>query len=146
MKFCHGCSTNKELCEFGKQTSAGDGLKTQCRQCRASYVKSYRANNHEKMKNSSKKWASENKEKVTNSFYKREYGITVSDFKNMVLSQNGKCSICNRVPKNKLCVDHDHTTGQIRGLLCRSCNGALGVFGDSLEGLKKVIDYCSRTL
>ena len=58
-------------------------------------------------------------------------------------SQNGKCAICDKPPQahKKLGVDHDHKTGQVRGLLCSPCNRALGGFQDSLELLRKVVDY-----
>lgn len=59
-------------------------------------------------------------------------------------SQMGLCAICKR-PK-KLNVDHDHKTGEIRGLLCSRCNLGLASFGDSIEGLEKAIDYLKEQL
>ena len=147
MKLCHGCSTVKDLSAFGKQSSAGDGLKTQCRQCRADYVKDYRAKNYQHMKEKSAKWARSNPDKVRNSYYKRAYGIDDQYYQDLLVKQNGKCALCTNTPKDKkrLCVDHDHDTGAVRGLLCLKCNAALGVFGDNLKGINKVIKYLGET-
>lgn len=58
--------------------------------------------------------------------------------------QNGGCAICGKrqgIETKKLGVDHDHCTGRIRGLLCSQCNRGLGKFGDSIEGIKRVLAY-----
>ncbi len=63
-------------------------------------------------------------------FFKR-YGITVEQYDAMLRQQNGLCAICGRAPKRfRLAVDHDHETGEIRGLLCTRCNLGLGWFRD----------------
>lgn len=65
----------------------------------------------------------------------RAYNISLEDYERMSLEQNHKCAICGNPEmnnKNKvLCVDHDHTTGKIRSLLCGSCNTGLGSFKDN---------------
>lgn len=53
--------------------------------------------------------------------------------------QDGRCAICGK--KRKLCVDHCHDTGRIRGLLCRHCNMALGLLGDNLAGVEAAAEY-----
>lgn len=60
----------------------------------------------------------------------RRYGITKDQYDEMYNEQNGKCAICGD-EKDVLCVDHDHKTGVIRGLLCPMCNRGLGLFKDS---------------
>ncbi len=56
--------------------------------------------------------------------------------------QSGRCALCNKVwNKRPLMQDHCHKTGMIRGLLCQKCNTALGLFGDSPEMIKKVLEY-----
>jgi len=60
---------------------------------------------------------------------KRDFGITIEEYDAMLTKQGGVCAICKRPPnKNRLAVDHDHTTGEVRGLLCPSCNRAVGYF------------------
>lgn len=59
----------------------------------------------------------------------RRFGLTPPDYARILLSQNGACAICRRVPTNHaLHVDHDHRTNEIRGLLCHRCNRGLGYF------------------
>lgn len=59
----------------------------------------------------------------------RRFGLTPPDYARILLSQNGACAICRRVPTNHaLHVDHDHRTKEIRGLLCHRCNRGLGYF------------------
>jgi len=70
----------------------------------------------------------------------RTYGITLAEKEVMVKRQGGRCSICRRKVKT-LCIDHDHDTGFVRGVLCWRCNQALGFFGDSHQSLARAIDY-----
>lgn len=65
---------------------------------------------------------------------KHTYGLTLEDFDAMVEQQGGRCAICHRVPPYRLCVDHDHEDGRVRGLLCVRCNSALGVFERNRQG------------
>jgi len=75
----------------------------------------------------------------------REYRMDDEDYNNLLHAQHGRCAICRTdEPKTKhgrLLVDHNHTTGKIRGLLCQRCNVALGVFGDYIEGIYSVLGY-----
>lgn len=50
-----------------------------------------------------------------------------------------KCMICGS--DKKLCIDHDHATGEVRGILCGVCNSGLGLFGDDVDKMKKAIEY-----
>ncbi len=62
----------------------------------------------------------------------------------MVEKQNGLCKICNRPFDGVFYIDHCHSTGFVRGLLCRTCNCGLGLFGDSVELLHSAADYVRR--
>jgi hypothetical protein len=70
-----------------------------------------------------------------------KYGITVADFDRMVASQDGRCWICRCVPPSTLCVDHDHKTGVVRGLLCRPCNSTLGRHENDPLFLSRMVEY-----
>jgi hypothetical protein len=72
-----------------------------------------------------------------------KYGITQADYNSMVLDQKGKCLICSN-DKCRLVVDHDHETGEIRGLLCSQCNTALGLMYDKIENFASAIKYLAR--
>lgn len=67
------------------------------------------------------------------------YGTTASELREMSAEQDGRCVICAR--ERKLVVDHDHESGDVRGLLCSRCNVGLGLFCDSVELLEKAIVY-----
>ena len=113
--------------------------------------------NKEKAKIQYQNWFLRNKEKRL--IYIREYtlltkyGITQNDYVEMLLDQKGVCAICNLpetiVDKRSgqvqlLSIDHDHTTGKVRGLLCTQCNHGIGKFKDSITVLQSAIDYLDR--
>ena len=75
----------------------------------------------------------------------RKYGVTLSDYDAMLAAQEGKCAICLAPEatqfKGVFHVDHCHTTGAVRGLLCRGCNHMLGVVGDDPTKLLRAVAY-----
>jgi hypothetical protein len=80
---------------------------------------------------------------------KRYYGITEDDYNNMFIKQNGCCRICGKHQTElikKFHIDHCHTTGVVRGLLCSDCNMSLGKFEDSIDILQRAIDYLKETM
>jgi hypothetical protein len=86
----------------------------------------------------------ENPERTKNNDLKRLYGITLDEHTQMYEAQNGVCAICKGEGDGKwkkLCVDHDHTTGKVRQLLCRNCNMVLGQVGDNTNLLEEMIKY-----
>lgn len=68
------------------------------------------------------------------------YGISLDEYRSLLSEQGGKCALCRRA-KRRLCVDHCHDTGVVRGLLCVPCNGALGKLGDTSESLARAVAY-----
>lgn len=78
-----------------------------------------------------------------NRYYLRTYGISVEEYGHMYLRQRGQCAICKIRPHraDPLAVDHDHATGAVRGLLCRTCNIGLGCFKDNLASLGRAVAY-----
>ena len=76
--------------------------------------------------------------------YKRKYGITLAQYDAMLEEQANTCAICGEPPFGvRLAVDHSHTTGKVRGLLCSSCNSRLGVL-ESEEFTKRARAYLAR--
>lgn len=96
-----------------------------------------------------REWVIKNKE--YKSHYERfhktkvKYGVTEEIYNKMLSEQNGVCKICSckaeDAPKNKLFVDHCHSTGKVRGLLCDHCNNLLGRAKDSIKTLENAIKY-----
>jgi hypothetical protein len=73
---------------------------------------------------------------------KKRYGLTIEDYNTMLASQAGCCAICKRELSNtKICVDHNHTIGTIRGLLCSRCNTGIGQFLDDVNIMQAAINY-----
>jgi hypothetical protein len=72
----------------------------------------------------------------------------MEDYDEMFISQDGKCAVCGseniiKGEREMLCVDHDHKTGEVRGLLCRDCNLAAGLLEDDPERALKLSEYLS---
>lgn len=77
---------------------------------------------------------------------KFNYGITEPEYQSMLAKQENKCCICLiSFEEVKPCVDHDHITKVIRGILCNNCNVGLGRFKDSSRLLIKAIRYLEGT-
>ena len=82
----------------------------------------------------------------------RRYGITFEQYELMLAEQKGKCAVCDSEDANnartsgRLFVDHCHTSGKVRGLLCSRCNHALGLFQDDIDRLRSAIEYLTRNL
>lgn len=102
-----------------------------CKRWRTNYYQ----NNKQKEKNRSR-----NKHLIS------KYNITLEHFTNLLKLHNNKCSICNIEFSEKIypCIDHNHETGKIRGILCSKCNTALGFFKDSRDLLKKAVGYLNK--
>lgn len=70
----------------------------------------------------------------------RRYGITLEQYEQILCAQNGECRIC-RKSKEKMCLDHCHVTGKIRGILCNECNIAIGALKDSPALVARALEY-----
>lgn len=84
----------------------------------------------------------------TNNYYLKQYGVGLPTVQRLFEQQEGKCAICGEegfkmrdTHKSSLNLDHCHTTGKVRGLLCHNCNRALGLFSDNTERLVSAIKY-----
>lgn len=113
-------------------------------EAKKAYNKRWREANPEK----AKAWSVANKQRKADlsrkSRLKLEYGITPEQYQQMLSAQDGKCGICSNKPIETLSVDHDHVTGQIRGLLCGKCNKALGLLNDNEQGVQNALNYLKR--
>lgn len=125
MKKCCKCKNEVEIGNFYPNKSKSTGLDSMCKDCRK--IDAQRV------------WAK---------WIMRAYRLSVEDYQNMIESQGNRCAICGEYElldySKKLCVDHDHSNGKVRGLLCRKCNIGLGGFRDNEQTLKNAIDYLKK--
>jgi hypothetical protein len=129
MKNCTKCRENLELKCFNKDKRAKDGLHSSCRKCHDLCVRN---------------WQSKNQDKIKDTTLKRKYGISLVDYNKMLELQNNSCYVCKIKQKDfkkMLYVDHCHTTGDVRKLLCETCNLTLGKVKENIEILQNLIDY-----
>lgn len=114
------------------------------------YAKEYRSKRKDISRAYQKQYVVANKEKLAHykaDWYKRKrydrYGITREEFDSALIKQNHNCAICavGFSDKNRCYIDHCHTTGKVRGILCFHCNTGLGHFKDKQELLTKALNY-----
>jgi hypothetical protein len=75
-------------------------------------------------------------------YWLRRYGLDPASWLALWRGQGGCCAICKgRLTRKLAVVDHCHTTGRVRGLLCRHCNWALGALGDTPEAIRNLLKY-----
>lgn len=147
MKRCSSCLETKK--DFGPDKRAEDGLQSRCRDCARQYDRErYQANRKAKAEYQRRYWNSLSKEEQKRRTFRYElgrYGLDLEQYEQMVKKQKGLCRLCSKPPKpgchHRLQVDHCHATGKIRGLLCNTCNTALGRLGDSEQGILRLLQY-----
>lgn len=148
-KLCRGCDTEKPATEFHRCKANTDGLQLRCKVCQrrkrldtqeadrpklAARMRSYRAKNRRTTRTAEWRYK-----------LKARFGITATDYENMLEAQGYACAACREPEKARggmrLAVDHCHTTGKVRGLLCNRCNMTLGRFRDSPGLLQALATY-----
>ncbi len=127
-------SRNPErVAEYNKRTRERYKPKTEeQKEARREWYRLYRARPESKLARAEARWFT-------------RYGITRDDFYALLAAQQGVCAICGGVESQRLHVDHDHTTGAVRGLLCGPCNRGLGSFRDNPRSLQAAVTYLGGT-
>lgn len=115
------------------------------------YMKVYRAKNRnsirEKSRTYSKRYYENNKAECNRASldarFKRKFGLTIVQRDALIEAQGKRCKVCTRAFTSvaRACVDHDHITGRMRGIICTSCNKALGLLQDNVQSLGRAIAY-----
>lgn len=130
--YCSSCKSMKDVSAFPFSKFTPNGVGYWCKQCAKSNREHYKA-------------------VVTESCWRKRYGITAIEYQALFDAQGGVCAICkkheNRIHKGtkaNMCVDHDHATGKVRGLLCAKCNSGLGYFADNIDTLLSAVNYLQR--
>ena len=149
---CIGCQEEKSATpEFFARNRKYDenGLHSRCKVCRAKQQREYRANNKQKCHQMQRKYQEKVETKIK--YAATRYGITSEECLELYEKHNKKCAICSRQlwfdaenRNDKVCIDHCHKTNEIRGILCNTCNCALGFMQDDITKLQKAIDYLTR--
>ncbi len=137
-KVCCVCNIRQPFSSFFNYMNKSDGKSYRCKNCDTE---------------ARQKWADQNPERSYNSArgrqLKHKYGISLLEYEQMLAEQGGKCYLCGATENStggerkdwNFAVDHNHTTGKVRGLLCNNCNRGLGLFRDNPELLRKAAEY-----
>lgn len=155
-KICTKCSIEKPISFFSKCARHVDGFKNECKSCRNNLSKKYRLLNPTKYRDTDRRRRLKHprkepsREENKRYYLKSNYGVDLDWYTNQLKIQRGLCYIC-KLPETsvdkktglvlQLSVDHDHTTGKVRKLLCGKCNTGLGLFQDSIIFLESAVDY-----
>ena len=126
---CIYCRKEKALDRFPPHPKHKNGRQSSCRVCdNKGKINRYRLDGGEKVAWNNRKY---------------RYGITKDGFMKLKEKQFGLCIICcEKLPEDrKIHVDHDHYTGEVRGLLCPRCNLAVGIFENNKDLIGNIVDY-----
>lgn len=135
-KQCPKCHEVKNFSDFYRNRHSKTNTSPYCKVCSNARTTSYARSNQDKIQ-----------PKLAGYALKRRYGIGIEEYEQILISQNYSCAICGTTEDKSgrnFAVDHNHTTKQIRGLLCSNCNTSLGGFQDNTELLQKAINYLER--
>ncbi len=122
-KWCGRCRQYLPTESFARNSAKKDGLQERCRGCRSEH---YKTTNYA--------------EKAYEGRIKRQYNLSLDELKWFEEQQEGCCAIC-KDETHKLFIDHNHVTGEVRGLLCHFCNTGIGLFRDDTNRLESAIEY-----
>ena len=131
-KVCKRCKEVKLLTEFHKHPTTKDGKQGRCKTCQNEAAKAWQKRNPERMRKHQIKYL---------------YNVDQGWYEDTLVEQDFRCAGClthQRDLKVSLCVDHCHTTGKPRGLLCKKCNLALGHCNDNTETLSRLVNYLEK--
>lgn len=128
------------ICSVEKPDTDYYPRKKQCKPC-------YLALNRERWRRNGASWNCNSPAAIRKNNL-RKYGLTPEKYEAMSAAQGGVCLICSMKCKTNfnLAVDHNHATGEVRGLLCANCNKGIGCFQDSPELLRRAADYLGRQI
>ena len=165
-KICKVCAKEKPTKEFHPNKTYKDGFTSKCKACtyedqkrrreqnpekRKAWDAKYRTESKSKVRSSSKKYYYKNKAKIAERNMFNQHGLTATDYIAKLEEQSFVCAICLKPETEilrgeirRLSIDHNHSTGAIRGLLCNSCNWLLGNAKESPAILRSAALYLER--
>ena len=125
---CTKCGVYKSISQFHKHKLALYGVDPMCKACRIERRREY-----------GRKYP----ERIRDTDLRIRYGISLDDYNAMHARQCGRCAICGTA-EEKLVVDHNHRTGQVRELLCHLCNAMIGCAREDIAILTSAVAYLQR--
>lgn len=152
MRKCKICSKVQTLDSFHRDPRGKDGRKNKCKTCVSSHFKARYLIHGNILRQRGKAWQEANPDKVFAKHIRLTYSLSFEEYIRMMGEQNGLCAICHKLnmslsgKQKRLVVDHRHSDGQVRGLLCDSCNHMLGFAQDCPETLLAGITYLNFLL
>lgn len=148
MKTCRTCLIGKNIEDYAIDSHSKTGRNSMCKKCMCERTKIWQRNNPDKVKKYNKEtWVRKNKFQRQDKWLQYKFGISAEEYNKKLQEQNGVCAICGKsetVKNRSLAQDHNHKTGQLRGLLCWKHNTALGKLDESPEILQNMIDYLNK--
>lgn len=145
LRKCKSCEREKPLNNFYCRNGKYKNYYSYCKVCTRRKNLDWYTSNKEHAKQINNAWRNHNYQHfalVTRERnLKNAYGITHAQYMKQVEQQQGLCKICNKKTDISLAVDHNHITGEVRGLLCFNCNAGLGQFKDNLDNVCSAYNY-----
>ena len=139
----HQCSKCERLLPksmFYSSKTNKRGVQSRCKDCNRKDKKKYYKENKEALQ----EYAKRNKDVERNRRLLNEFGITLDDYYRIINDQGGGCAMCGITEEEygrSLSVDHNHVTGEVRGVLCNNCNLGLGMLKDNIDILRAGLKY-----
>lgn len=145
MKYCPRCKEIKSLQDFSTMR-VRSGVASHCKSC--SNVLSKERNATPKAQQQRKQQYQRDKRQRRDYLLRKSFDISIEEYEQMLQRQGGMCLICQKPEQSNktLAVDHCHTTGRVRGLLCGKCNPAIGFLGDDVQIAERIISYLKGEL
>jgi hypothetical protein len=137
-KQCRECGASKPLAAFPLQRGGRSGRHPLCKQCRATQERARYRRDRDRLLQDMRS-DPRRRRRVRRRSLERKYGLDEVGLAALRTRQHGLCLVCALA--RPLVVDHDHRTGEVRGLLCSTCNLAIGELGDHAPHLRSAADY-----
>ena len=137
MKKCAKCKKDKELSFYSKRTASPDGRYAYCKDCSRELDRKRQGRRYVPLSKEASRLKSFN-------WRLKTFGLTLEDYNKLKLAQSLRCGICGVEENKSFNIDHDHSTGKVRGLLCGPCNRAIGLFKESEQALLSAVNYLRK--
>lgn len=149
-KLCKLCGEVRPTADWWKSSTTKDGLQANCRYCQRDMQRKRLQDKDNALAKQEQHlaWRARSPDKWKRnwrrSLLKVKFDMTEQQYEELLVKQQYVCAICSKPDKQYLAVDHNHSTGGIRGLLCSRCNLGLGHFFDDTELLSSALSYLEQ--